>query len=99
MSAPRSGPRAWFRTYLLALAMALVVTVGGLVSVNVVIDRKIANIERVPNLVLNDNTEPAEPANFLLIGSDTRAFVDTAEEEESFGNEAEAGGQRSDTLM
>ncbi len=99
MSAARSGPRAWFRTYVAALGIASVVTVGGLVGVNVVIDRKIANIERIPNLDLDTNTDPAEPANFLLIGSDTRAFVDTAEEEESFGDEQVAGGQRSDTLM
>ncbi len=99
MSAARSGPRAWFRTYAIALVLALALTAAGLFGVNVVIDRKIANIERVPNLVFNDDTEPAEPANFLLIGSDTRAFVDTAEEEESFGNETDAGGQRSDTLM
>jgi polyisoprenyl-teichoic acid--peptidoglycan teichoic acid transferase len=99
MSAARSGPRAWFRTYVIALVITLALTVGGLAGVNALIDRKIANIERVPNLVFNDDTEPAEPANFLLIGSDTRAFVDTAEEEESFGDETDAGGQRSDTLM
>ena len=83
----------------MALVVALVATVGGLVGVNAAMDRKIDNIERVPNLSLDTNTDPAEPANFLLIGSDTRAFVNTTEEEESFGNAEAQGGQRSDTLM
>jgi LCP family protein required for cell wall assembly len=37
--------------------------------------------------------------NFLLVGSDTRAFVDSSEEAEHFGSAAEQTGQRSDTLI
>lgn len=40
-----------------------------------------------------------EPANFLIIGSDTRAFVDTSEERDHFGDPSEQAGQRSDTMM
>jgi len=43
--------------------------------------------------------EPGAPANYLLIGSDTRAFVDNAQEAESFGSAEEEGGQRSDVMM
>ncbi|HEX6310944.1 MAG TPA: LCP family protein [Acidimicrobiia bacterium] len=99
MSSSRSGVRAWFRTYLIALTTAAAVTVGGLFGVNYVYDRKVDNIERVENLDLDENTDPAEPANFLLIGSDTRAFVETEEQEEAFGDAESQGGQRSDTIM
>lgn len=90
--------RAWFRTYLVALTTAVTVTVGGLVGVNYVYDQKLDSIERV-DVELTDDTEPGEPANFLLLGSDTREFVETAEAEEAFGSAEEQAGQRSDTIM
>lgn len=40
-----------------------------------------------------------EPANFLIVGSDTRAFVDTTEEVDHFGDPSQQTGQRSDTMM
>jgi LCP family protein required for cell wall assembly len=40
-----------------------------------------------------------KPANFLIIGSDTRAFVTTEQQRESFGDAATLSGQRSDTMM
>jgi LCP family protein required for cell wall assembly len=90
--------RSWFRTYVVALGVSGVVVVSGLVGVNIAIDRKINNIERV-DLTVAQNTEPGEPANFLLIGSDTRAFVETDEQQEAFGDPTVEGGQRSDTIM
>ncbi|HUF84954.1 MAG TPA: LCP family protein, partial [Acidimicrobiia bacterium] len=98
VSTARSGVRAWLRTYVIALSVAATVTVGGLAGVNFLYDEKVKNIERV-DVTVDENTDPAEPANFLLIGSDSRGFVSTPEEEEAFGDESDAGGQRSDTLM
>jgi LCP family protein required for cell wall assembly len=98
VSTARSGVRAWLRTYVIALSVAATVTVGGLAGVNFIYDQKVKNIERV-DVAVDENTDPAEPANFLLIGSDSRGFVSTPEEEEAFGDEADAGGQRSDTIM
>jgi LCP family protein required for cell wall assembly len=66
--------------------------------VNAFIDRKIDEIPRV-KVKTAENTDPGQPANFLLIGSDTRAQVQTPEEREAFGDAGAAGGQRSDTLM
>jgi LCP family protein required for cell wall assembly len=40
-----------------------------------------------------------KPANYLIIGSDTRAFVDNSADANDFGSESEQGGQRSDTIM
>jgi LCP family protein required for cell wall assembly len=98
VSFPRSPVRGWFRTFVIALVVALGVTVGGLVGVNWVYDQKVGSIERV-DVDLSANTDPAEPANFLLIGSDSRAFVETAEQEEAFGDPEVESGQRSDTIM
>ena len=71
---------------------------GGIVGVNAFIDQKVASIPRV-KLNTAPNTDPGSPANFLLIGSDSRAFVQTPEEAQAFGNQAANGGQHSDTLM
>ena len=98
MSAARSGVRAWLRTYVLALGATTAVTVGGLAGVNYVYDQKVENIERI-DVTVDENTDPGEPANFLLIGSDTRAFVESTEQEEAFGDPEVEAGQRSDTIM
>ena len=64
---------------------------------NYVFDLKFNSIakENIHNTVKSN----AQGANFLLIGSDTRAFVKDPSEANSFGNQSDAGGQRSDTLM
>lgn len=59
---------------------------------------------RLPRLeiaggVLAEERPPGEPQNFLLVGSDTRDFVDTPEDQRSFGNVQQTGGARADTLM
>lgn len=71
---------------------------AGIVGVNVLIDQKIASIPRV-KLKTAANTDPGSPANFLLIGSDSRAFVQTPDQAQAFGSQATNGGQHSDTLM
>ena len=42
---------------------------------------------------------PGKPFNLLLVGSDSRSFVSNATQENAFGDEADAGGQRSDVTM
>jgi polyisoprenyl-teichoic acid--peptidoglycan teichoic acid transferase len=97
-SMARSFPRVLFGRFAVALAVSFPLVLGGVVGVNVFIDRKIDSIPRV-DLKTAENTDPGEPANFLLIGSDTRAFATTPEDQEAYGNAAKEGGQRSDTLM
>jgi len=95
---PQSFPRVFFGRFAVALAVSVPLVLAGVVGVNVVIDRKIDSIPRV-NLKTAENTDPGDPANFLLIGSDTRQFAETPEEQAAFGDQASQGGQRSDTLM
>src|SRR5205814_5610557 len=96
--APRSPARVVLGRFALALAVTLPTVLGGIVGVNAFIDQKVASIPRV-KLNTAPNTDPGSPANFLLIGSDSRAFVQTPEEAQAFGNQATNGGQHSDTLM
>jgi LCP family protein required for cell wall assembly len=82
----------------LALASAFVVT--GVALVNRGIDDRVESIKRIAGL----ETAPAPPggANYLIIGSDTRSFVDSASDASAFGDpnsDPSVGGQRSDTMM
>ena len=42
---------------------------------------------------------PGEPQNFLLVGSDTRDFVDSDSESDSFGGAGSTGAPKSDTII
>jgi LCP family protein required for cell wall assembly len=97
-SMTRSLPRVLLGRFAVALAVAFPLVLGGVVGVNAFIDRKIGEIPRV-KVDTAENTDPGEPANFLLIGSDTRARVQTPEEREAFGDPSAVGPPRSDTLM
>jgi LCP family protein required for cell wall assembly len=97
-SMTRSFPRVLLGRFAVALAVSVPLVLGGVVGVNAFIDRKIDEIPRV-KVKTAENTDPGKPANFLLIGSDTRAQVQTPEEKAAFGDASAEGGQRSDTLM
>jgi len=90
--------RAWFVRFAIALLIAGVVTVGGVVAVNWGIDNELGKFKQVDVKVAEEPPE-AHAGNFLLIGSDTRAFVADPQEAQSFGNAKDQSGQRSDTIM
>ncbi len=98
MASPRSLPRTLFGRFAIALVVSLALVVSGLVTVNVIINNKIDSIDRV-QLDTATDTESGEPANFLLIGSDTRQFIATGEDAFKFGDPEVESGQRSDTIM
>ena len=50
--------------------------------------------------ILNPEPEdPGDPRNILLVGSDTRAFVEGGQDAESFGDTGIVGGERADTII
>ena len=49
--------------------------------------------------LVQQTAAPGEPFNVLLVGDDSRAFVNNPTQVKAFGNEATAGGQRSDVTM
>jgi LCP family protein required for cell wall assembly len=85
--------------YVISLALASVFVVSGVALVNRGINERVRKIQRVAGL----ETAPAPPggANYLIIGSDTRAFVDNASDAAAFGapDDPDTEGQRSDTMM
>lgn len=78
------------------------VLIGTLLMTSAVlgVDREVSRrLDSIPKLALA--VAPVRPggANFLVVGSDTRAFVDTDLAAGAFGDAASEGGQRSDTIM
>jgi len=80
--------------FVIALVVAVVFMAGAIVTVNYVIDTKLDSVARV-NVATAEGS--AKGGNFLIIGSDTRAFVATDADQKTFG--VDEGGQRSDTMM
>ena len=71
-----------------------------MVAANVLENQKLSRIHRIklPNNLLAPS-KPGAPANYLIIGSDSRTFVDTPAEEKAFGSAAQIGNARSDVMM
>jgi LCP family protein required for cell wall assembly len=81
----------------LALALAVSIVIGGFVLVNVIVEQKLASADRI-DLTLADPPSGGG-ANYLLIGSDSRDFIKSEDDAGFFGDQADAGGNRSDTIM
>ena len=81
----------------IALCVASLFMVGAVLAVNYVIDVKLSTVSRVG---LRTAAATGGPENFLVVGSDTRAFTSgNSTLQQQFGTEAQNGGQRSDTMM
>jgi len=92
--------RAFGVRFLVALVLVFVLTAGGIGGAYWFAAKKVSDIPvaDIRSGVL-DKVDPAKPANFLIIGSDTRAFVDTPQQAQDFGTPTAQAGQRSDTIM
>jgi LCP family protein required for cell wall assembly len=90
-----------FRRFVVALVVATLISGLAALVANVVENRTFHNIATVtiPDNVLSPAGKPGAPANYLIIGSDTRAFVDTPEQAKAFGSAQEVRGARSDVMM
>jgi len=83
--------------FAIALVVAATTMVGAVVAVNYVIDVKLNSVTRVG---LHTAAASSGPLNFLLVGSDSRAFTNgNASAQKAFGTDQSNGGQRSDTMM
>jgi LCP family protein required for cell wall assembly len=80
-----------------ALVVTCTLTAGGIGGAYWLAAEKLGNARRVE--VDLEDVERGKPANFLIIGSDTRSFVTDDRDAEHFGTEEDLGGQRSDTIM
>ena len=96
MAIRRSALRALSGRYLVALGVAGVFMVGSVLTVNYVIDQKLSNVKRVSVKIA---PAPPQGANYLLLGSDSAAFVKDQQQQQAFGSTQNTQGQRSDTMM
>jgi LCP family protein required for cell wall assembly len=89
----------FLRRFAIALVVAVVISGSVVVAANVVENQKLSGIARIdlPNVL--SPGKPGAPANYLIIGSDSRSFVDTPAEARAFGGKAAVGGARSDVMM
>ncbi len=97
----RNQWRALGGRVLIALVACVLVTGVGLATSKRITDTKFGDIRREAfgeGVLTPDelDDDPGEPTNFLIVGSDSREFVDDEEGEAAFGD---VGGQRSDTIM
>jgi len=92
----RPSPREFGARYGIAFGITAVLMALMVIGANVAIDHELGKIKKI-----NVATAPAPPngANYLVIGSDTRAFVQNEDEADAFGNKESETGQRSDTMM
>ena len=74
-----SSLRIFLRRLVVAFVVVVIVTSAGMVAANVLENQKLSSINRIslPDNLLSPSKSGA-PANYLIIGSDSRAFVDTA---------------------
>jgi LCP family protein required for cell wall assembly len=90
-----TGARAFAGRLVISIALVSGLTVVGVAAVNRGINDRLENVHHI-NLVLP--SAPPEGANYVILGSDSRAVVDPSDTN-AFGNSTTTGGQRSDTLM
>ena len=98
--APGSSFKHFLGRFAIALVLVLVATAIGVSTGNRFFEDA---VEQIPTTHIRDDLlvpqEKGAPANFLIIGTDTRAFVQTDQEKQAFGTAEEVSGQRSDTMM
>src|SRR5579862_5602933 len=110
-SAPRHRRgRRWPRRLLIGLNIFIAVYLVGGLSLYGYITYRFGQIHRIhiPGLTIGVGKSAAghagsvsggAPMNILIVGSDTRSFAEDSQDVQSFGSAAQAGGQRSDTIM
>jgi len=93
--------RAFLGRFAIALVVVSGLTAGGIGGAYWVANDKVDGIAdaAIPDNLLDGVSGKGDPSNFLIIGSDTRSFVSSAEDAQSFGDPATQSGQRSDTIM
>jgi LCP family protein required for cell wall assembly len=93
--------RTFVSRFVTALVIVAVATAGGIGYAYWFANDQIVNHTKsvvIPKSVL-PSVASTQPANYLIVGSDSRAFVNDPIAEEHFGNPKYQTGQRSDTIM
>ncbi len=96
----RSAPRRFAGRALMAGVLTVAVALGLFIAADRAVDDRISHIKRVtlPAGTL-DPSHLRTPMTILVVGSDSRAFVQTSEQARAFGSVKDQAGQRADTMM
>jgi LCP family protein required for cell wall assembly len=89
----------WRRRILFSLAGIVLLAAAGAGGLYFYAGYRFDQIKKIHSKHLVKQAAPGKPFNLLLVGSDSRAFVDNSTQVNAFGDEADAGGQRSDVTM
>ena len=87
--------RAFVHRFVTAFVIAVVLMTGLIAGAYAEAANKVSKVEKADI----DTSVLQAGGNFLLIGSDSRAFVKNAQEASHFGSAQQQTGQRSDTIM
>lgn len=91
--------RSWPQRFLITFNCLLIATCVAAASA---VGYSYYRFGQIPRLNLGGilaDQAPGQPQNFLLVGSDSRAFVESGDDVEYFGDEGASGGQRADTMI
>jgi LCP family protein required for cell wall assembly len=95
----RKRQHRWRRRTIYALSFIIVLAAIGAGGLYVYANYRFNQIKKVHAKHLVAAAPPGKPFNLLLVGSDSRSFVQNSTQVKAFGDEANAGGQRSDVTM
>jgi LCP family protein required for cell wall assembly len=95
----RKRRHRWRRRTLYALSFIVLVAAIGAGGLYVYANYRFDQIKKIHAKHLITAAPPGQPFNLLLVGSDSRSFVSNSTQVNAFGDEADAGGQRSDVTM
>jgi LCP family protein required for cell wall assembly len=91
--------RSWPQRFLIAFNCILIATCVMAASA---VGYSYYRFGNIPRVALGDflaNEPPGEPQNYLLVGSDSREFVQGGQDLESFGDTSETGAAKADTMI
>jgi LCP family protein required for cell wall assembly len=90
----------WRRRMLYALSFIIFVAAAGAGGIYFYARYRFDEIPKIHSKhLVKQAAKPGQPFNVLLVGSDSRAFVNNPTQIKAFGDDADAGGQRSDVTM
>ncbi|MBK5288972.1 MAG: LCP family protein [Acidimicrobiia bacterium] len=98
VAAEPRGRRRFAARALIAATVTTALAVGGFVVATRVVDDRIDHVKRVDVNVGGDGRLTL-PTTVLVVGSDSRDFVQDPAQAQAFGTPADTPGKRSDTMM
>src|SRR5712671_6150574 len=87
--------RAFVHRFFVALVIGAVLVSALVVTTSIIKRQKISKIHKA----VIDPSLLSEGGNYLIIGSDSRAFIESQKDTQHFGSKTTQTGQRSDTIM